>query len=279
MRKRFHILLMALAAVILSVSLETTSLAASEERASDTIFLEPEIFWEDDVPVDLSWKTEQDNGRWIDAMGIAGDSNSLIIILNNLEKDKEADIPVRQPDGTKIVPKSRQIAGNSRLFYYSKGDEGQWKEIFAVNCHISGGKESEDLIYGAYRLESSFGNEKNPGSLVPYHQLTSDDYWITDPDNEKFGGIVSAGEVEPGEDSCVRLQEMRAFSNFGMILKPESEGDAYPALLVNCQQPGINDNTFSGIQLVQSYLRMLIQSVDGETRILIAEDLEALEDM
>ena len=53
---------------------------------------------------------------------------------------------------------------------------------------------------------------------------------------EDFGTIYAAGEEGPGTKEAVRLGEMKAFSNYGMILKPETEGDAYPALVVNCQQ-------------------------------------------
>ncbi len=77
----------------------------------------------------------------------------------------------------------------------------------------------------------------------------------------------------------VNLEEMRAFCNYGMILRPESEGEAFPALVVSCQQADTNDRTFSGIQLSEPYIRMLIQSIDEETRILIAGELEDMEGM
>ena len=121
--------------------------------------------------------------------------------------------------------------------------------------------------------------ENDPGSLVSYRQLSQKDYWITDPEDEDFGAIYTAGEEGPGTKEAVRLGEMKAFSNYGMILKPETEGDAYPALVVNCQQASTEDDTFSGIQLSQSHVRMLIQSIDQDTRIMIAGEVEDLEGM
>lgn len=279
MRKRFHILLTAMAALLMSVSSGISSFGAVMGQAVDTIVLEPESLWEDEVPVDLSWKTQQDNGRWIEEMGIAEGARSLVLVINNLDKNEEDELPVRKDDGTTARVKKKTLAGNSRLLYYSKGSDDQWREVFAVNCYISGGSGENEDIYGVYRLESAFGNEDNPGSLVPYHHLTSNDYWITDPDAEGFGEIYTAATEKPETDACVRLEEMKAFSNYGMILKPETEGDAYPALVVNCQQASTNDKTFCGIQLSQSYVRMLIQSIDPETRIMIAGELEDLEGM
>ena len=64
-----------------------------------------------------------------------------------------------------------------------------------------------------------------------------------------------------------------------MILKPEEGSEGYPALVVNCQQSGAKNKSFCGIQLAQSYVRMLIQSMDSGTRIMIAGEVEDLEDM
>ena len=77
--------------------------------------------------------------------------------------------------------------------------------------------------------------------------------------------------------SVLNLLERKAFSNYGMVLKPETEGSAYPALVVDCQQASTYDGTFAGIQLSESYVRMLIQSIDEGTRILIAGEVEDLE--
>ena len=279
MHKRLYTSLTAVTALVLSAVLMVPAFGAVKEQAVDTILLEPETLWEDEVPVDLSWKTQQDKGRWIDEMGIAGDSKSLILVINNLETEGGEEIPVQTRNGKKGQSSGRELAGNSRLFYYSRCTDGGRREVFAVNCYISGGSGEDEDIYGVYRLDSAFGLESDPGSLVSYRQLSQKDYWITDPEDEDFGTIYAAGEEGPGTKEAVRLGEMKAFSNYGMILKPETEGDAYPALVVNCQQASTEDDTFSGIQLSQSHVRMLIQSIDQDTRIMIAGEVEDLEGM
>ena len=226
MHKRLYTSLTAVTALVLSAVLMVPAFGAVKEQAVDTILLEPETLWEDEVPVDLSWKTQHDKGRWIDEMGIAGDSKSLILVINNLETEGGEEIPVQTRNGKKGQSSSRELAGNSRLFYYSRCADGGWREVFAVNCYISGGSGEDEDIYGVYRLDSAFGLESDPGSLVSYRQLSQKDYWITDPEDEDFGAIYTAGEEGPGTKEAVRLGEMKAFSNYGMILKPETEGDA-----------------------------------------------------
>lgn len=70
-------------------------------------------------------------------------------------------------------------------------------EVFAVNCYISGGSGEDEDIYGVYRLDSAFGLESDPGSLVSYRQLSQKDYWITDPEDEDLEPFIRPGRKVP----------------------------------------------------------------------------------
>ena len=98
---------------------------------------------DDEVAVDLGWKTQQDKGRWIDKMGIGDDVNSLLLIINNLDTETDT-VKTNTEDRTsseKVVRvKRKQLPGNSRLLYLSRTDTGVWQENFSVNCYISGGQ-------------------------------------------------------------------------------------------------------------------------------------------
>ena len=220
MRKRLYAIFLALTAAI-GIS-GGTVFGAAKTTQVDTITLETQTA-DDEVAVDLGWKTQQDKGRWIDKMGIADDVNSLVLIINNIENDTDT-VKTNTGNGSsdKVVKvKRKQLPGNSRMLYLSRTENGVWQENFSVNCYISGAQGEE----------------------------------------------------------YVNLEEMRAFSNFGMILKPEEGSEGYPALVVNCQQSGAKNKSFCGIQLAQSYVRMLIQSMDSGTRIMIAGEVEELEGM
>ena len=278
MRKRLCAIFLALTAAI-GIS-GGTVFGAAKTAQVDTITLETQPT-DDEVAVDLGWKTQQDKGRWIDKMGIGDDVNSLVLIINNLEKDTDTvKRNTENTSGEKIVKaKKKQLPGNSRLLYLSRTETGEWQENFSVNCYVSGGQGDDSDIYGVYRLESTFGSENDPGSLVSYRKLTENDLWITDPEAEGFGAITWKKPEGLQAKQYVNLEDMRAFSNFGMILKPEDGAEGYPALVVNCQQSGSKNKTLCGVQLAQSYVRMLIQSMDSGTRIMIAGEVEDLEDM
>ena len=157
MRKRLFAIVLALTAAIGIFG--GTASGAVRSAQVDTITMDAEMP-DDEVEVDLGWKTQQDKGRWIDKMGIGDDVNSLLLIINNL--DTETDTVKTTKDRTsseKVVrAKRKQLPGNSRLLYLSRTDTG-WQENFSVNCYVSGGQDDDSEVYGVYRLESTFGSE------------------------------------------------------------------------------------------------------------------------
>lgn len=256
-------------------------LAAEAEQAVDTIIIEQETAWDGEIPADLSWKTKQDKGRWIEELGIADDANSLILVINNLDKADPDAIPNQGVDVVKENKKARaglrKINGKSRFMYFSKNAEEEWQEVFAVDCYISGGASLDnEAIYGVYTPQSTFGVKSNPGSLLSYHQITTKDYWILDVESDHYGSIYTNRSKTTKPEDAINLEGMKSYSNYGMILWADEWDCESPALIINCQQADKNDDTLSGIQMPESYVRMLIQSVDEDTKVVIAGSLEEL---
>ena len=113
MRKRLYAIFLALTAAI-GIS-GGTVFGAAKTTQVDTITLETQTA-DDEVAVDLGWKTQQDKGRWIDKMGIADDVNSLVLIINNIEDDTDT---VKTNTGNRssdkvVKVKRKQLLGNSR---------------------------------------------------------------------------------------------------------------------------------------------------------------------
>lgn len=275
MRKCFYRTVAALTTAVLLIQATAVPAAAATGGGVDRITLETAAEDTAEISADLGWVTEQDKGKWIKDMNIANDVTSLILIVNNLGKNEDEAYPDKE-DGERKTRSRKNVPGNSRLYYMSQNEKGEWRQVFSVNCTLSGGPLEDEEIYGVYRLESAFGMKNNPGSLVKYRHLTADDYWVMDPGSDDYLTIVRTKEKP---ELSVNLEEMRSFSNYGMILRPELDEGAYPGLIVNCQQSDTVDRTVSGIQLAEIYVRMLIQAVDENTRIMIAAELEDFEGM
>lgn len=264
-----------------------TAFANETSPVVETITLDEGLNWESTVPADLGWKTAQDKGQWIEEMGIAKDMTSLILIIDNQDKEDPYAIPalaIGNADEDKAQEKNHEektrSAGNSRLSYFSKGMDGEWSEVFSVDCYLSSGAfHDKTALYGAYEPVRAFGNYENPGSLLPFRSLSSCDFWALNPEDEQYGSIFTVDSLLEKPKQAVSLEQMKDCTSYGMILCPEADYASCPVLMINCQQKGIDHEAVSGIGMPMEYVRMLIQSIDSETRIVIANSLDEMKDM
>ena len=265
---------------------DTQSTPAMEtEAVVDTITLDSDL-WDYEIPVDLSWKTKQDKGQWIEELGIGEGVNSLVLVINNLDKGDPEALPKQEVNEAKNggagekEKKPVDITGKSRLVYFSQNEAGEWEECFAVDGFISGdATNGKEVTYGVYTPNIAFGIKENPGSLLPYQRLTSNDYWILNPESEAFGDILTVTTKAEQPSDGIKMENLKTFCNYGMILKPELEGTGYPALVFNCLQLEKHDGTFCGLQIPEQYMRMLVQSLDDNTRVIISDSLDRLEEI
>lgn len=282
-----YILTAAVSAVfVMSAGLYAFAAEAFRSAAVDTVVLNTDLVGDEEILSDLSWKTKNDQGQWINELKIAEDVDSLILVMNNLDKEDPHALPKQKAEekttsgNAKRKVKKEDISENSRLYYFSRHGESEWQELFSADCLISGDSANgKTAVYGVYHPDLSFGLKENPGSLLSYRQLDDLDYWILDTEDERFGEICRAESRAEKIKGGVRLENHKTFCNYGMILKPETEDSGYPALVISCQQNGTPSEFFCGIQLPEKYVRMLIQSLDENTRIVITDELESLSEI
>ena len=295
MRKHFnHIFTFVMAmtftlmSVCQSLAAETKSyeMVFETEPVIDMITLDSDVIGTTEIDADLSWKTKQDKGKWIEDLGIGENVSSLVLVINNLDKKDPNALPMQvvkaeekksELSGNKNnakIKKPVDITGKSKLLYFAKSDSGEWEEFFSVDGFLAGDQLNEkEVTYGVYTPSVAFGVKENPGSQLSYKQLTMLDYWCLDPSDANFGNIISVKSREDQPVSAIRMENLKTFCNYGMILKPEMEGTGYPALVFNCLQLDNNDGTFCGMQIPEQYMRMLVQSADENTRVIITDDL------
>ena len=290
MRKHFnHIFTLFLSAMMLMTSgmlvFAADTLAMETEPVIDTITLNSDLVGDIEVHADLGWKTKQDKGQWIEDLGIGENVSSLVLVINNLDKEDTESLPKQVSKEEKSANKKNgakpkrelDITGKSRLVYFSRNEMGEWEEFFSVEGFLSGDMlNGKEITYGVYSPQTTFGVKENPGSLLPYQYLTTNDYWCLDPSDELFGNIVTVYKREEQPISGIKMESLKTFCNYGMILKPEMEGTGYPALVVNCLQMENNDGTFCGLQIPEQYMRIFVQSLDENTRVIISDSLESL---
>lgn len=238
--------------------METTT---ETDIIDDTSMVDDDLLWDGEIPADIRWKTKQDKGQWIEELDVIDGAKSLILVVNGA---KETD----------------ENIGYSTLIYLSKNMEGEWLELFSTDCVISGEKLLENnTLHGIYDPVKTFGNRMNPGSLLPYRELTSDDYWILDPKDERYGDIYTIQPSTEKVAGAVNLKSMKIFFDYGMVMKARDNESDCASVLFNCYQTDAKIDEFVGIQIPAESLRMLIQCVDDETCMMIVGSADELANM
>ncbi len=274
------------------------------EPVVDTITLDSQELWDGNVPADLSWKTKQDKGKWIEELGIAKEATSLLLIVNSLDKEDPNALPAQTeqkmvwPESTDTASSAKNLdltsrgfssiekEGKSQLLYLSKNTEGEWVEILSTGCVISGGQTiKKEELYGVYKPKKSIGTKENPGSLLPYHTLLGNEYWTLNPEEDGYGDLIVSSEPRHKMAGALNLVGTKVFFNYGMIIETEmteenqQEETEYSALLLGCLHMESRMDLFAGIQIPETSLRMLLQCVDENTCIIIVGSADELTDI
>ena len=111
------------------------------------------------------------------------------------------------------------------LSYHTKNEAGIWTEEFetagrygkngATNDKKEGDKKTP---LGTYRFTMAFGLKENPGSILPYHQLTDTDYWVDDPESSHYNQLVDSHSTKKDWKSAEHMAAMVPFYHYGLAL-------------------------------------------------------------
>lgn len=190
---------------------------------------------------------------------------------------KEAE-PVKQEEVNQAILVEGNGGFRVTVSDYKKRADGTWYQEFAVPgvCGRNGGtydkKEGDGKTpYGTYSFSMAFGLKENPGSILPYHQIGEDDYWIDDPQSSHYNKLVNAGETTKDWNSGEHMSRQGSCYNYGLVLNYNQ--DCIPgkgsAIFLHCDTADSDTGSAGCIRIPQEQMKQLIQSVGETTRIVI----------
>ena len=164
--------------------------------------------------------------------------------------------------------------------YYKKQSDGSWEQEFSVPAIYGRNGGTHDKTegdgktpFGAYRFTMAFGTKENPGSILPYHQLTSNDFWVDDPGSAYYNRLVDVSQTVRDWDSAEDMSRQGVSYNYGLALNYNE--DCTPgkgsAIFLHCYTKSNDSGSAGCIRIPEDNMRQLIQSVDANTRIVIRE--------
>lgn len=84
-----------------------------------------------------------------------------------------------------------------RLYAYERGSDGIWVKVLGASGHVgkngvtdSKREGDKQTPAGLYALGFAFGHDDNPNPDYPFRAITSDSYWVDDPDSSHYNQWV-----------------------------------------------------------------------------------------
>lgn len=208
------------------------------------------------------------------AVNQSGQKSDLVTGLNVTEETDQL-ILVIGDGGSKVT-----------VSCHVKKEDGQWTELFqTTGVYGKNGAEKEKkegdgkTPLGTYQFTMSFGTRENPGSILNYHKITPADYWVDDSESKFYNQLVNTKETKRDWRTAEWMAGGSPYYNYGLALNYNT--DCIPgkgsAIFLHCMKSAADTGSAGCIRIPEEQMKLLIQSVDENTRIVIVSDISQLE--
>lgn len=167
-----------------------------------------------------------------------------------------------------------------RVYAYDKGEDGIWTKALGFSGYVgengvSSGKREGDkrTPAGIFRLGFAFGNEDTPNPDYPFRAVTSESYWVDDPDSRYYNQWVE-GDADRDWTSAEKLSNSPTAYALALVVEynygQETEPGKGSAIFLH-----VGDEPTSGcIALQKADLTALVQWLkeDESPRIVLVAD-------
>lgn len=185
-------------------------------------------------------------------------------------------------NNNKLIVVLGQAGPEAKIYAYEKTD-GVWKQTlmtdgFVGRNGISSSKAEGDgeTPAGLYSLSTAFGTAPDPGSIIPYTQLTKDDFWVDDVNSKYYNqwakGYVSDKDWTSAED----LSSETVAYKYSMLIEyntnPIVKGKG-SAIFLHCST---GRATAGCVSVPEDKMVELLKFIDKDTKIIIAQAVRDL---
>ena len=196
--------------------------------------------------------------------------------------DYVADLEVAK-NTDQIVVVMGTGGSSGTLSYHTKDSSGIWTEEFEISADVgkngitSSKKEGDGKTpSGCYDFIVAFGIEDNPGSIMEYRKVTNNSYWVDDGNSPYYNQWVDASVTE-GSFSSEHLIDHNPSYLYALNIGYNT--NCVPglgsAIFLHCKSG--SGKTAGCVAIDKDYMKELITKVDAQTKIIIVESKEELE--
>lgn len=180
-----------------------------------------------------------------------------------------------------VVVGNRQDPAKSRLDWYKRDADGKLVQVMSKEAvsglnGITTQKQEGDKKSpaGVYRFSMAFGLKKNPGSVLPYHQIVEGDYYVDDGNSQYYNQLANTKKVQKDWNSAEDLMAMAPQYNYGLVIdyNPERTPGKGSAIFLHCPKSSNNTGTSGCISIPEEDMKQVVCQVDAGTKIVVVQD-------
>ncbi|WP_416825263.1 GW domain-containing glycosaminoglycan-binding protein [Ectobacillus polymachus] len=162
----------------------------------------------------VTWYQIQQNGRtgWLDSRAVSLGGITLADSFHTVGDNNQLIVVSATGYGTNLA----RIRTFERV-------NGVWKQLLDINGHIGrdgfASQMSEYVVQsprGKYSIGTAFGRYGNPGTKLPFRQITPDDVWVDDSNSSLYNTWQSRSATQ-GQWSSAENMDISAY-NYGFVI-------------------------------------------------------------
>ncbi|WP_240335319.1 SH3 domain-containing protein [Paraliobacillus sediminis] len=131
-------------------------------------------------------------------------------------------------DGLKTVDKNKQLilvttngtnTSNATIQTFEKDGNGKWQPVLNVSGHVGKNGLASNKVegdkrapIGKYTIGTAFGTKGNPGTKLPFRNITDDDVWVDDSDSSLYNTWQSKSKTQ-GQWNSAENMKIGAYAN------------------------------------------------------------------
>lgn len=168
--------------------------------------------------------------------------------------------------------------------YYRQNQDGIWEEVFSASGVLGKNGATADkregdgkTPTGVYHFTMAFGLKEDPGSNLPYRQITDGDYWVDDSDSAYYNRLVDASTPKDWS-SAEDLSKGAPYYNYALVLDyntAQTPGMG-SAIFLHCTKSSSDTGSAGCVRIPETRMKELLLEADSDTKIIIAASQDSL---
>lgn len=140
-------------------------------------------------------------------------------MLNRPQQERVEEVIAKSPSAQETDQIIAVVASGTRaMIYLLEKNDNDWKTTLSTEGFV--GKAGVGQAYesslrtpqGAYNMSLAFGIAENPGSLLPYRQITPTSYWVSNVNDPQYNTWQERESSDKADEHLITYTEQYQYA-------------------------------------------------------------------